>query len=102
MLEIQELIFLWEPDQSPVVSSLRVMIWHFGTVVSYAVSSRARAPSLPLKFPHSIKLHFLWSDHIPLAPALNFPHHTQVRLPVYFWRRREGQGGPSIVGASSG
>lgn len=31
-----------------------------------------------------------------------FPITPQVRLPVYFWRRREGQGGPSIVGASSG
>ena len=86
--------FYGDPDQSSVVSSLQVMIWHFGTVVSCAVSSRARHHLSLWNSLHSIKLHFLWSDHIPLAPVLNFPHHTPSKTPSVLLEETRGAGRP--------
>ena len=69
------------------------------------------APLFPMLFPaerghhlslwnslHSIKLHFLWSYHIPLAPVLYFPHHTPSKITSVLLEETWGAGRPLSSG----
>ena len=95
MLKIQELIFLWGHRSKPC--------GQFFPSDDMAFQHRR----FPLLFPaewghhlslwnflHSIKLHFLWFDHIPLAPVLNFLHHTPSKTPSVPLEETWGAGRP--------